>query len=113
MCPLLATDPAGPAPSGPEEPSALERLLEAMSRHLPETDEVGEQLLRRTLAWLTPGAGAASGRASAAALDLGFAVARALADLRLDPAALAATLLVAGLPPKAVAAPELAQTFGA
>ena len=90
----------------------MERLLEAMSRHLPETDEAGEQLLRRTLAWLTPGPGAASGRASAAALDLGFAVARALAALRLDPATLAATLLVAGLPPQAVAAPELAQTFG-
>jgi GTP pyrophosphokinase len=91
----------------------LERLLEALSRHLPETDEAGEQLLRRTLAWLTPGPGAARGRANAAAVDLGLVAARTLADLRLDPAALAATVLVAALPPSAVAAPELAQMFGA
>jgi GTP pyrophosphokinase len=84
-----------------------------MSRHVPETDAAGEQLLRRTWAWLTPAPGAAGRRASAAALDLGLAAARTLADLRLDPAALAATLLVAGLPPSAVAAPELGQTLGA
>jgi GTP pyrophosphokinase len=84
-----------------------------MSRHLPETDGAGEELLRRTWAWLTPAPGAASGRASAPALELGLAAARTLADLRLDPAALAATLLVAGLAPSAVSAPELAQALGA
>lgn len=83
-----------------------------MSRHLPETDEAGEQLLRRTLLWLTPAGAATSARASAAALDLGLVAARTLADLRLDPAALAATLLVAALPPAAVAAPELGQALG-
>ena len=84
-----------------------------MPRHVPETDAAGEQLLRRTWAWLAPAPGAASGRASAAALDLGLAAARTLADLRLDPAALAATLLVAGLAPPAVSAPELGQALGA
>jgi RelA/SpoT family (p)ppGpp synthetase len=87
-----------------------------MSRHLPETDAAGEQLLRHTLGWLTPGAGAPgaarAARADAAALELGLAAAQTLADLRLDPAALAATLLVGALGPAAIPTEELSQVLG-
>jgi len=87
-----------------------------MSRHLPETDALGEQLLRRTLAWLTPGAGPGTVRTvrvDAGALELGLAAAQTLADLRLDPAALAATLLVGVLGPATIPTAELTEVLGA
>ena len=120
MCPPLVTESAG-APvrvqgataetggsrSGPE--AGLERLLTALSRHLPETEPAGasaEQLLRQTLAWI------AAAHSSPQELDFGFAAAETLADLRLGPPALAATLLVAALPSGALAAPELGEALG-
>ncbi|MEO8178989.1 MAG: bifunctional (p)ppGpp synthetase/guanosine-3',5'-bis(diphosphate) 3'-pyrophosphohydrolase [Deltaproteobacteria bacterium] len=97
-------------------PSAFERLLVTVSRHLPETHAAGEQLLRQALAWLSrrsPPIGARATAAAAEALECGLSAAQTLADLRLDPAGLAATLLVAALPPAAVATAELAEALGA
>jgi RelA/SpoT family (p)ppGpp synthetase len=117
MCPPPANDPAATAdvppaaPAALADPVALQRLLAVTARHLPETDGA-EQLLRGTLAWLTPGAAGVRPPA-ASALELGFAAAEALADLRLDPATLAATLVVAAAPPVSIAAPELSQALGA
>src|SRR4051812_5116894 len=82
----LAAPVTGAAATGPAlvAPAAFEQLLVAMSRHLPETDAAGEQLLRRTLAWLSRRAPSAGARASAAAreaLECGLSAAQTLADL--------------------------------
>jgi len=111
-----AIEPAAVAPasagtnvlrSGPA--AGLERLLTALSRHLPETEPAGasaEQLLRQTLDWI------AAARYSPQALEFGFAAAETLADLRLGPPALAATLLVAALPSGTLVAAELGEALG-
>src|SRR6188768_497415 len=119
MCPLPVTEslgeprpmvgaPAESAPrSGPE--AGLERLLTALSRHLPETEPAGasaEQLLRQTLAWI------AAAHGSSQALEFGLSAAETLADLRLGPPALAATLIVAACPPGTLVAAELGEALG-
>src|SRR6185295_14213352 len=111
MCPPPATE----AGSALAAPSAFERLLGAMSRHLPETDAAGEQLLRQTLAWISqhsPPVGARATAAAAEALECGLSAAQTLADLRLDPAGLATTLLLAALPSTTLATAGLAEALG-
>src|SRR5688572_22369694 len=118
MCPPPSTDaeaapaalPSAVAPQakaaavasgGPEDPLAagFQRLLAAMARHLPEPEVAAEPLLRRTWDWLRRLPRPQPLRASLAGLlELGLAAAQTLADLRLDPAALAATLVVAAAP---------------
>src|SRR3954447_1813069 len=99
---------SAPPPSAPLLPGTLERLLAAVARHVPETpgESSPEQLLRRSVAYIE------AARGSPAGLELGFTAAATLADLRLDPDALAATLLVAAARPEALAGPELAAALG-
>jgi RelA/SpoT family (p)ppGpp synthetase len=79
-----------------------------VARHVPETggERTPEQLLRRCVAYIEAAKGSPAG------LELGFAAAATLADLRLDPDALAATLLVDAVRPEALAGPELATALG-
>lgn len=97
-----------PPSSGAALAAGFERLLVAMARHLPETEAAAESLLKRSWEWLQhlpkpqPGARA---QLSSVLLERGLAAAETLADLRLDPAALAATLIVAAAP-AGIALPE-------
>jgi RelA/SpoT family (p)ppGpp synthetase len=79
--------------AGPDVPYAegVERLLATFARHLAEGPDVsaGQELLRRALAHIT------HRPRSTAELNLGLRAAQALAEMRLDPATLAATLIVA------------------
>jgi GTP pyrophosphokinase len=103
---------SAPPPSAPAK-ATLDGLLEAVARHTPEAagDNSPEQLLRRTLSEIE-GAQSAHAPGLAAALDLGIAAATKLAELRLEPDALAATLLVAAAPQARIESPELASALG-
>jgi RelA/SpoT family (p)ppGpp synthetase len=85
------------------EPAALGRLLAAVARHFPEVPaegtssdgsaaEAGTRLVRSAYRWIEPHRDA----------EIGIRAALALADLRLDPATLAATLVVGAGPERAL-----------
>src|SRR5688572_24433894 len=85
------------------EPAALGRLLAAVARHFPEVPaegtssdgsaaEAGARLVRSAYRWIEPHRDA----------EIGIRAALALADLRLDPATLAATLVVGAGPERAL-----------
>jgi RelA/SpoT family (p)ppGpp synthetase len=91
------------------DPAALEQLLAKVSRHFPELltqPASGPALITQAVAHIE-----ASAEAALVDPDLGVRAALALADMRLDPATLAATLLVAALDAGSFG-PELVERLG-
>jgi RelA/SpoT family (p)ppGpp synthetase len=110
--PLAATDieHTQPAPSRPGlDPAAFAQLCATASKFFPEASASGlstTALLEQAAARLGR---AAAGDASD--VEIGLRAALALAEMRLDPATLAATLIVAV--PSALSAPGIADELGA
>lgn len=108
--------PSSDAPSperaghGTLDPAALAHLLGNVSRYFPEANASGlsgEELIRRAVARVE----AAQKPASETDLGVGLRAALALSEMRLDPATLAATLLVPV--PGAASAADLSAELGA
>jgi RelA/SpoT family (p)ppGpp synthetase len=91
-------------------PASLEQLLSAVARHFPDPGPglSGPDLIQRAISRIEGGLNAAP---SPSDPNVGLRAALALAEMRLDPATLAATLLVSA-PGAESQAQELAEAFG-
>jgi RelA/SpoT family (p)ppGpp synthetase len=114
VAPPADIERTSPARSHPGlEPAALAQLRATVSKHFPEpagaSDLTGDALVMRAVARLE-----AAAPSEASDTEVALRAALALAEMRLDPATLAATLIAAvpGAHPAGLASEDLTQAFG-